>query len=247
MADDRLSQAILAIESGNTETAKGLLAAVLRQDPANADAWRWMAIALDDPAKKRQCWQRVLSLRPSDEQAMKALAGLEAARQAVSAPKSQPAARAKPKKRNNTLLGVVLLSFIIVVVICGGVAAYAFRDELRGASDDSSNKPLLRTMYFCGYDRCRDSLQYGTMIEPPILAIHKNHKIEPGGFIREPKHGEKVGVIGEWRDPEWPGPGGLWFELEGEGWTREWNLTETICTPTNLDRYSYKSCGDGEY
>jgi hypothetical protein len=52
-------------------------------------------------------------------------------------------------------------------------------------------------------------------------------------------------VIGEWR--EYEGPGGLWYELEGGGWSREWNLTDTICGPDNIDEYSYTSCEEGEY
>jgi len=75
MADDDLSQAILAIQSGDMERARATLSAILRRDPNNVNAWRWMAAAIDDPAKKRQCWQRVLSLKPGDEQAVQALGG----------------------------------------------------------------------------------------------------------------------------------------------------------------------------
>ena len=73
MADNDLSRAILAIQSGDMEGARAILSTILRQNPNNVNAWRWMAAAIDDPAKKRQCWQRVLSLKPGDAQAMQAL------------------------------------------------------------------------------------------------------------------------------------------------------------------------------
>jgi hypothetical protein len=55
------------------EGARAILSAILHRDLNNINAWRWMAAAIDDPAKKRQCWQRVLSLKPGDAQAMQAL------------------------------------------------------------------------------------------------------------------------------------------------------------------------------
>ena len=77
MADDELTQAILAVQSGDMEQARVTLRAIIHQDPSNVDAWRWMAAAIEDPAKREQCWKRVLSLKPEDAQAMKAL-GLQA-------------------------------------------------------------------------------------------------------------------------------------------------------------------------
>jgi hypothetical protein len=130
MAGNHLSRAILAVESGDKEAARAILASVLRQDPRNADAWRWMAIALDDPDKKRQCWQRVLSLRPGDEQAMKALVGLHADEHPPPVqPRTQTVQPQALKKKRNPALRLVLFAVVVAAVVCGCLCLWIYYSE----------------------------------------------------------------------------------------------------------------------
>lgn len=260
MADNRLSQAILAVETGNKVKARELLASVLRQNPKSADAWRWMAVALDDPAQKRQCWQRVLSLLPGDEQAVRALTGLEISQQAPVTPPQTPkrATKKRPKSRRRgdsaywtrlLLVGgipIVLIGLCVVLVF----ASALFRTNEKAAAtltpltEARSLEP--RTMYFCNYDRCRDSQWYGEQYpDPSPLDVWNKPSVEVGSFVRTPEHGEAVVVVGEWRERE--GPFGLWLELDNGHWTLEWQLTDEVCGPDNIDKYSYTNCAENEY
>lgn len=74
IADDRLWEVGFDFsDEGDKRYSLDILASILRQDPKNVEAWRWMATRLDDAEKKRQCWQRVLSLNPGDAEAAQAL------------------------------------------------------------------------------------------------------------------------------------------------------------------------------
>lgn len=70
---DTLQRAIVAIKAGDKTTGQQLLADILRADPRNAEAWKWMAQVQDDPAKRIQCLERVLDLLPYDASAAKSL------------------------------------------------------------------------------------------------------------------------------------------------------------------------------
>jgi hypothetical protein len=274
MADSRLSQAILAVESGNKVKARELLASVLRQDPKSADAWRWMAVALDDPDKKRQCWVRVLDLRPGDEQAIKALAGLEVARQAPVTPHQTPkrTTKKRPKRERRgdsaywtrlLLVGgipIVLLGLCVVLAFAGalfgtGEKAVVTLTPLPGVRDVEP-----RIMYFCNLERCSDSDNYGKEYQepsplgiwkiPPQLYIELSEKERAKygtPFIREASQGESVRVVKTWVEAQSLGPFGLWYQLDDGTWTREWQLTDEVCGPDNIDKYSYTNCAENKY
>ena len=276
MADNRLSQAVLEMERGNKVKARELLASVLRQDSKNADAWRWMAVALDDPDKKRQCWQRVLNLRPSDEQAVRALAGLEVARQTSGTspptPERKIKEQPKAKRRGDSAYWTrLLLVGGIPVVLLGLCLVLAFASALFKPSD-RENQPVTSTdlplqqiepqvLYFCNYDRCRDSDNYGHKIpEPSPLGIWKippqvytemseseRSKYDLPLLIRTPHNGESVTVVGVWIQWDEYGPFGSWYQLDDGNWTRVWQLTEEICSPDNIDGYSYTNCAENKY
>lgn len=75
--DDPLLQAIAAIKAGDKQTGLGILATIIRENPANEPAWIWMAWTIDDPEKKRECYQRVLALNPNNGAARTGMALLD--------------------------------------------------------------------------------------------------------------------------------------------------------------------------
>ncbi len=58
MTEDYLSQGINAARTGNMTNATALFAQAVRQDPASAQAWLWLGKVLEDPGKKKQCFDR---------------------------------------------------------------------------------------------------------------------------------------------------------------------------------------------
>ncbi len=87
-------QAILAVQAGRTAEGRRLLAAVLQQAPHDADAWVWLGKAMDDPAKRRECFTRALRLDPDNEEARRGMVALLSGPSA--APQEERPADAQP-------------------------------------------------------------------------------------------------------------------------------------------------------
>jgi hypothetical protein len=71
-----LQAAIEAIQFGNRETGKRLLAQVLHAAPQNIQAWIWMSEVVDTDEQRRECLRRVLALDPQNHAARATLARL---------------------------------------------------------------------------------------------------------------------------------------------------------------------------
>jgi len=71
-----LKAAILALQSGRAGEARKMLATILQQDPRNSAAWVWLGKAVDDPAKRRDCFTRALQLDPGNEDARRGILAL---------------------------------------------------------------------------------------------------------------------------------------------------------------------------
>ncbi|MEP7286518.1 MAG: hypothetical protein ABI947_12200 [Chloroflexota bacterium] len=72
-------QGIDAYKAGNKEEAVRLLSDALRQNNQDTEAWLYLGAAMDNPARKRQAFQKVLALDPANEKAKNALARLDTA------------------------------------------------------------------------------------------------------------------------------------------------------------------------
>ncbi|MCB0192562.1 MAG: hypothetical protein KDJ65_11515 [Anaerolineae bacterium] len=77
MPNNKLKQAITSIKSGDKTTGQRILAEVIKSNPSNEIAWLWMASVLDEPHKKKKCFQSVLQINPNNELAKKGLAQFE--------------------------------------------------------------------------------------------------------------------------------------------------------------------------
>lgn len=66
---DMLEQAIGAARAGQRPTARGLLQAILADEPTDAQAWLWLSGVVDEPAEQVAALERVLALDPSNARA----------------------------------------------------------------------------------------------------------------------------------------------------------------------------------
>ncbi|MBA3469873.1 MAG: hypothetical protein H0T53_09540 [Herpetosiphonaceae bacterium] len=75
--ENLFAQARSAIAAGSREEGRGLLVAILRENPDFAPAWLWMSGVLDEADKRRECLERVLQLDPENAAAKQGLALLD--------------------------------------------------------------------------------------------------------------------------------------------------------------------------
>lgn len=66
---DMLEQAIGAARAGQRPTARGLLQAILADDPTDVQAWLWLSGVVDEPADQVNALERVLAIEPSNARA----------------------------------------------------------------------------------------------------------------------------------------------------------------------------------
>jgi hypothetical protein len=72
-----LEQGIQAARAGNKQEALRYLATAAQQEPQNISVWLWLSYVVDDPAKKKDCLERVLNIDPYNQSARVGLAELE--------------------------------------------------------------------------------------------------------------------------------------------------------------------------
>jgi hypothetical protein len=77
-SSDFLQLGIAAFKAGNKQDARHYLFKAIEKEPNNEQAWLYMAAALDDLDKRRQCLYRVLSINPSSQVASRELARMGA-------------------------------------------------------------------------------------------------------------------------------------------------------------------------
>jgi len=71
-------QGIDAYKAGNKDEAVQLLMQAVRDNAQDENAWLYLGAAIDDPTRKRQAFQKVLTINPNNEKAKNALARLDA-------------------------------------------------------------------------------------------------------------------------------------------------------------------------
>ena len=107
---NKLQQAIDAIEAGDKETGKQLLAQLIKANPKSIQAWLLLAESEDDEDLRRRCYQQVLKIHPHNAEAREAL-GIS--------PDKQARARAK---KIDTGSGAVSIILGIAAILVGAVA-----------------------------------------------------------------------------------------------------------------------------
>lgn len=105
MAQNTVNEAIQALKAGEKAEARGMLMAILNDEPQNEDAWLVLSAAVDEPERKRQCLETVLEINPDNEVARRGLGRLqppaeqieEAAAEAPAPPDAVVAAATDPQ------------------------------------------------------------------------------------------------------------------------------------------------------
>jgi tetratricopeptide (TPR) repeat protein len=87
---DLLREGAAALKAGDRAGAMSLLARAVRSDPRNELAWLYLAGAVSDLAQRRTCLERVLSLNPQNEAALRGLRSLTPAAPSPAAPVPGP-------------------------------------------------------------------------------------------------------------------------------------------------------------
>ena len=96
-----LDQARMALRQGDKQTAKNILANLVRQEPQNAEAWILMAEVVDDPKQKAFCQQRAQALAGDSRPIPASIVS-----PSVTSP-AQPASKAGLEDSSSTTDGVV--------------------------------------------------------------------------------------------------------------------------------------------
>jgi len=74
--EQELKQAVNAIKANDLHIARKILAGIIKKDPQNERAWLYLTLCVDDSQQKRDCLQRVLTINPENEHALRAVARL---------------------------------------------------------------------------------------------------------------------------------------------------------------------------
>jgi thioredoxin-like negative regulator of GroEL len=145
----KLQDAILLLKAGNKIQARQLLAEVLREDPAQAEAWIGLSFCVDTSEQRRDCLARALAINPDNQYAKSAFARLGQSQPAtalepalqpaqVLSPANLPQSAAKTwsqKQVTTALIGIILTVLFILVVI--GLVVSANAGGMEVASDGS--------------------------------------------------------------------------------------------------------------
>ena len=76
-SEELIQESITEYKSGNKNTAKRLLASVVKKEPDNARAWYLLSQAVDKKEQAIYCLSRVLKINPDNSQAKNRLRKLE--------------------------------------------------------------------------------------------------------------------------------------------------------------------------
>jgi tetratricopeptide (TPR) repeat protein len=130
--DENLLRGIELVKAGDLKQAQAYLSRVVQSHPDSEEGWLWLGHALDDPQKRKYCYQRVLALNPANTQAWEAIDGLyhphsedvTAPFQAekLNAPEQQPAVEAaplesQPRAAKISVLPSFLFGFMLALIV----------------------------------------------------------------------------------------------------------------------------------
>lgn len=114
---EHIFRAIDLAQGGHTGEALMLLRAVLRRDPRQIAAWKWLGYLTPDPQEALAAARRALALDPSDGWALQSLAALEErARESAAPPAAAPPARRQAGPSALVLSTAILLVALIAAV-----------------------------------------------------------------------------------------------------------------------------------
>jgi hypothetical protein len=192
---DTLLQAYDFLQSGDRATAKRLLAAALRADSQNVQAWLWMSEAVDTEEQKRDCLLRALAIEPHNQAAQAELTRLE--RQALRGRPDRPVPAAaqgealtpdhyRTVERNIRIAGGLLLTLLVGLAILG-FALVRVVPQARDGWAPSSQYVLHTATLWC--PSCERAGQ------PVVLSTRIGASFYQGAQASGLPHGTRVSVL----------------------------------------------------
>jgi predicted secreted Zn-dependent protease len=116
---ESIIRAIELANSGRREEAITLLRSLVRQNPYEIAAWKWLAYYTPDPQEAVQAAAKVLEFQPDDNWARLALPNLQQRQQQAISHPAQPQVR--PRKRRSSAPTALLAALIIMLVAVIGL------------------------------------------------------------------------------------------------------------------------------
>jgi predicted secreted Zn-dependent protease len=143
---ESIIRAIELANSGRREEAINLLRSLVRQNPYEIAAWKWLAYYTPDPQEAVHAAEKVLEFHPEDNWARQALPSLQQRQSqgAVSRP-AQP--QVQPRKRRSNAPTAILTALIIMLIAVIGllVLLWIGLDSFPGLRGPSSPILLIGT------------------------------------------------------------------------------------------------------
>lgn len=147
MADDIFRLGVQAARDGDYEIAQSYFIQVVKTNPNSEKGWLYLGHCISDHSKREYCYQKVLKLNPSNQEAQKALTAFHLQGQTVASKDSNhnpplvaqsvPAPTSfdgkkviKAKKRSAKL--IVLMSVFVGLALCTGVFVFEFLTGFAG-------------------------------------------------------------------------------------------------------------------
>lgn len=142
MDQDFFKLGVQAANAGDYQKAQAYFIRVVQANPNFEMGWLYLGHCLEDPAKRVECYKRVLRLNPSNQEAQRSLSALTQpsypqqpyqdvyerqpapVRSVDQARQMPPVQAAKPQKRPSNIVGW-LLGSVAGLVVCVGVVCFA--------------------------------------------------------------------------------------------------------------------------
>jgi hypothetical protein len=218
-SQEAIRQAIQAVQSGDKEVGRRLLAQVLRADPTDIEAWLWMSEAVDSDEQKRDCLRRVLSLDPENQAAQSRIATLltpapstepdewatprrsgDYGRRSIG-PKSRTVAKPgpTPAQRTRGYRNTMLAGAQLLLLLCGlALLIYTVTTIVPQAREKI--KPTPEMVLYTATLWCPPCEQAGS---PVVLWERVGDGVSRGSKTGELPHDTAVSVLAEeWSEPE---------------------------------------------
>lgn len=191
--DKKLSQAVNAIKAKDFLTARGILAAILKQDPKNEQAWLFLTLCMEEPEKKQDCLQQVLAINPHNEHALRAQARLSADANHTASPPLTGQTKSRSAFFNflDLLIGLLFrlpVQFYLVIFaflfILGGIAYTKLNTDFFGlTSPDLAGLTVMNhyetiqddqgANWEVSYEKSRDTIFQGQVRHVSVNRINK--------------------------------------------------------------------------
>lgn len=131
MVDNNLDQGLTAFQKGDKALAVAHFSKYVTENPGSEIGWLWLGHSLDDLDKRKYCYNRVLQINPSNQEAKKSLNSL--LNQQFTAP-NPPSKKVAPKtipekepiKTNNNKTLVYLIWGIIGFISAAFIIGFSF-------------------------------------------------------------------------------------------------------------------------